>query len=186
MQISFLFCVCLLFTYIHEFDNKTWNTVQCRGCVASRTGLAVHPRVPQGHTGWGSKTVFSAGFHTEQTCSCSPAKRAKSSSEAPCSLWRGRHSSEVPWAGVPVVVQLLFDVHHVPGGLLVLPVVTFPELLQVTKFGNPRPGIVWKAERREVRDDGNGKALFPSQASRLGCSPERDHIHTSDIESQTS
>lgn len=35
----------------------------------------------------------------------------------------------MPRAGVPVMVQLLFDVHHVPGRLLVLPVVTFSELL---------------------------------------------------------
>lgn len=59
----------------------------------------------------------------------------------------------MPWARVPVMVQLLFDVHHVPGRLLVLPVVTFSELLQVTKFGNPRPGIVWKAERRRKMRD---------------------------------
>lgn len=70
----------------------------------------------------------------------------------------------MPWARVPVMVQLLFDVHHVPSRLLVLPVVTFPELLQVTKFGNPRPGIVWKAERREVRDCRCGDALLPCPA----------------------
>lgn len=62
------------------------------------------------------------------------------------------------------MVQLLFDVHHVPSRLLVLPVVTFSELLQVTKFWNPRPGIVWKAERRrKVRYYRNGetRVLLP-------------------------
>jgi len=93
-----------------------------------------------------------------QSSSCSPGRRAKSCLKPGCSLWRGRHSSEVPRARVPVMVQLLFDVHHVPSRLLVLPVVTFSELLKVTKLWNPRPGIVWKAERRrKVRYYRNGE-----------------------------
>lgn len=39
------------FTYVHKSDNKTWNTVQCLGCVASRTGLVVHRGVPRGTHG---------------------------------------------------------------------------------------------------------------------------------------
>lgn len=57
----------------------------------------------------------------------------------------------MPWAGVPIVVQLLFDVHHVASRLLVLPVVPFPQLLQVTELGDPGPGVVWKARKGEGR-----------------------------------
>lgn len=50
---------------------------------------------------------------------------------------------------MPVMVQLLFDVYHVPSRLVVLPVVTFSEFLEVTKFRDPRPRIVWKEKRKE-------------------------------------
>lgn len=82
MQISFLFFlfvfVCLLFTYVHKSDNKMWNTVQCLGCVASRTGLVVHGGVPQGHLD-GEIKPCPRGFHRGATRSCSRAEE-----QSPC------------------------------------------------------------------------------------------------------
>lgn len=76
-----------------------------------------------------------------------------------------RVCSEVPGAWVPVMVQLLFDVHHVSSGFVKLPVVTFSELLEVTKFWNPRPGCVWK-EKRSGEVDRNASTQQPSKKSQ--------------------
>lgn len=53
----------------------------------------------------------------------------------------GRRVSEVAGAGVAVVVELLFDVHHVLTGVLQLPQLhTSAQISQITKAGEPRPG----------------------------------------------
>lgn len=42
-------------------------------------------------------------------------------------------------ARVTIVVQLLFDMHHVASGVVILMVVALPEHLQVAEFMDPGP-----------------------------------------------
>ncbi len=71
--------------------------------------------------------------------------------------------SEVAWAGMTIVIELLLDVHHVSAGVLQLSELCTPtEVSKVAELWQPRPGRGICEWHREKRWSNGGVPYIPN------------------------